>query len=566
MKKIYFLLYFICIGAFAQNVTITKVIEANCSSPFVKTVELYVDGTVDFANDDIFINYMSNGGPWEQEPDIDLSPLGVQTDSFVYLVRDIPLMQAEFPSTTFDASNTVVVGTSTNGDDGYQVVYNGVVVSQFGETATDGSGTGWEHGDAVATRLDAVPDNGDFDINDWAFTPGDSLDDETLCEATSGAIGSGLEAYFNSLGDTFPLGSGSDWTPVCSTIFGDIVTTCNSTGNGSTDDTYSVSIDFTGGNNGSAFVVTSNEGTVGGDDPTSVESGTITVNNIPEGTNITVSASNVADGGNCSLSENITSPGCVPLVLNEVLFDPPSDLPGDANNDGTRDAQDDEFIEFFNNSNATLDISGYKIYDASALASDEPRHIVPAGTIIPANGAYVIFGGGTPTGSFGTAIVQAASNGPLNLNNGGDVITVSNANDQVVIEFDTSDYSLDFGEDQSITRSPDITGDFVLHTTANVDLLFSPGLEVNGATLSIEDNSLTSNLKLYPNPVTNNRLTIDAKTEINSYKIYNMIGVEVLSNQNYNQQPINVSQLESGAYFISVTAQGKTINKKIIIK
>ena len=72
MKKIYILFLLISFGGFAQNVTITKIIETGCATPFVKTVELYVDGTVNFANfgadalqntadDEVILNYMNNG-------------------------------------------------------------------------------------------------------------------------------------------------------------------------------------------------------------------------------------------------------------------------------------------------------------------------------------------------------------------------------------------------------------------------------------------------------------------------------------------------------------------------
>ena len=44
------------------------------------------------------------------------------------------------------------------------------------------------------------------------------------------------------------------------------------------------------------------------------------------------------------------------LIINEVLYDPPSGIAGDANGDGTREAQEDEFIEFVN-LGGTLDLS-----------------------------------------------------------------------------------------------------------------------------------------------------------------------------------------------------------------
>jgi hypothetical protein len=59
MKKLYFLLFLISLNSFAQNVTITKVIETGCATPFVKTVELYVDGTVNFETE-VTLNYMNN--------------------------------------------------------------------------------------------------------------------------------------------------------------------------------------------------------------------------------------------------------------------------------------------------------------------------------------------------------------------------------------------------------------------------------------------------------------------------------------------------------------------------
>jgi len=63
------------------------------------------------------------------------------------------------------------------------------------------------------------------------------------------------------------------------------------------------------------------------------------------------------------------------LIINEVLYDPPSGDAGDANGDGTREAQEDEFIEFVN-IGGTLDLSGYTIHDNA-----QERHIFPEGTV-----------------------------------------------------------------------------------------------------------------------------------------------------------------------------------------
>ena len=118
------------------------------------------------------------------------------------------------------------------------------------------------------------------------------------------------------------------------------------------------------------------------------------------------------------------------LIINEVLYDPPSGIEGDANGDGTREAQEDEFIEFVN-LGGTLDLSGYTVHDNA-----QERHVFPQGTIIPSGGVLVLFGGGNPTGAFGNAIVQTASAGILNMNNAGDFVTLYNSNGEVVLTFD----------------------------------------------------------------------------------------------------------------------------------
>ncbi|TPV34043.1 endonuclease [Paucihalobacter ruber] len=176
---------------------------------------------------------------------------------------------------------------------------------------------------------------------------------------------------------------------------------------------------------------------------------------------------------------DINNNGCpfVGFIINEVLYDPADGIAGDSNLDGTRDPLADEFIEFYNSTANSLDLSGYTISDASQV-----RHIFPAGTVVPSNGVIVVFGGGNPTGSFGGAIVQTASEGQLNMNNAGDFVTVRDAANNAILTFDIN--PLSGNPNEAYTRFPDIYGDFERYSNipeAN-GALHTPGTKVDGST------------------------------------------------------------------------------------
>lgn len=168
------------------------------------------------------------------------------------------------------------------------------------------------------------------------------------------------------------------------------------------------------------------------------------------------------------------------IVINEFLADPAGDITGDANGDGTRDSSQDEFVELVNATGEELDLSGWTLNDAVGL-----KHTFPAGTVIPDTCSVVIFGGGSPTGSFGGSVVQTASGGNLGLNNTADTITLYNLSAKAVISYT---YGAEGSYDQSLTRDPDITGPepLISHTLATGanGALFSPGTMIDGSVFS----------------------------------------------------------------------------------
>ena len=162
------------------------------------------------------------------------------------------------------------------------------------------------------------------------------------------------------------------------------------------------------------------------------------------------------------------------MVINEIHADPASGLAGDANGDGTRDSSDDEFVEIYNASGGDLDLNGWTLSDGFGL-----RHTFPGGSVVMAGCSVVVFGGPTPTGTFGGSLVQTASSTALGLNNSGDTVTLNDGTTDIAIQT----YGSEGGDNQSLTRDPDITGAFVKHSvaTGSGGSLWSPGTMIDGS-------------------------------------------------------------------------------------
>jgi len=87
---------------------------------------------------------------------------------------------------------------------------------------------------------------------------------------------------------------------------------------------------------------------------------------------------------------------------------------------------------------------------------------------------------------------------------------------------------------------------------------------VADASLSTTDFDQVEALTYYPNPV-NNNLTLNAQKDIQNITVYNVLGQEVIrSTPNTMNTEVNMSTLQSGAYFVKVTIEGFTETVKII--
>ncbi len=192
-----------------------------------------------------------------------------------------------------------------------------------------------------------------------------------------------------------------------------------------------------------------------------------------------------ADGtpGLCGVA---TSPVFGDILFNEVLSD--GAVTGDPNGDGDfPDASGDEFVELVNVSSASVNLDGFTLVESDLVVL--PRHTFGASDTLAAGTSLVIFGGGTaPDDVQGAHFVVANAADPgislgLHLDNSGDAVRLLDGDGLLVAIFAFGPgATLEAITDQSYTRNPDLTGDFVPHTdvTSAEGPFFSPGTRADG--------------------------------------------------------------------------------------
>lgn len=355
--------------------------------------------------------------------------------------------------------------------------------------------------------------------------------------------------------------------PSCTLTLNASSASCTTTsGPGTNDDTYSVTLAFSGGNTGTTYTVTANSGTVGGDNPSSLATGTITVTGIVEGTNVVITVSDLAGGGVCSLSRTITSPACIPatcanpgdIIITEILQDPAavSDTLG-------------EWFEVYNTTNTAIDIEGWVLSD---LGNNVHTMVASGGnTIVPANG-YLVIGRSTNTAVNGNAPVDYAWT----------VFTLGNNADQIIITCGTTE--IDRVEYTGASPWPNPTGSSMeLSLTAynsvdndlgsNWGVAVTPfGLGDNGTPGRANDFTLSANsfeqlsFKLYPNPVNNGLLYISSSNaDPFNVTVLDMSGRQIKITSLNSNEALDVTMLKSGIYLLNIQQGDAVVSEKFIV-
>ncbi|MCC5834663.1 MAG: lamin tail domain-containing protein [Opitutales bacterium] len=184
------------------------------------------------------------------------------------------------------------------------------------------------------------------------------------------------------------------------------------------------------------------------------------------------------------------------LVINEVYIDSEGGAI-DMNGDGiSGDPMSDQFIEIVNLSGRPVNLAGFRIWWDSGSAFAIPRdvHYFSGGTWIPDQGAVVVFGtfpqDTMQHPDYGGATVLGARNADgslkrngLDLDTSNMTLRIDNPYGYTVAEAEI-DSSLT-AQDQSMVRSPELTGEFKLHLeVASTEYLrfdiATPGLATSG--------------------------------------------------------------------------------------
>ncbi len=356
----------------------------------------------------------------------------------------------------------------------------------------------------------------------------------------------------------------------CDLNIGAISTTCDGETTGT--DLYDVTIEFTGGGTTQYTIDTGGNGTVGGNSPTMMESGVITITGVTEGVDFTVTFTGDPGNSSCDFTRSITSPTCLPaatcpnpgdIFISEVMRNPSAVSDGNG-----------EYFEVYNNTASPIDMIGWVIKDD---ATTSENHTISSSAVVPAGG-YFVFAINGDSGANGGITGAYSYDGDISLGNSGTDGIIIECSGTVIDEviWDTgfppatagismelsetffarlSSTDNDTGSNWGLTPEGNTYGDGDRGT---------PGT-LNAFSLSADSFNRTT-FSLYPNPTRTGEVSITSNSASDISVVgYDILGKQVL-NQNVVNNKVNVSHLKAGIYVLRISQNGATTTKKLIIE
>ena len=369
-------------------------------------------------------------------------------------------------------------------------------------------------------------------------------------------------------------------------------------------DTYTTTIPFTGGGT-ATYTLSTTTGTISGDNPSTSATGNIIISGVTEGTNNTLTIS-----GGCNIVKTITAPECKPVNTLPFTDSFPYTVGNSLNGEqkwSILNTGDNIVTATGNLSYTGITSSGNLITFGGAGAESKTLFTnTTTGTINARMLVSVtdITGITTDlTGAYFAILTDNAStltNARLWVRKNGTQIqygigaaTTDAVWDTTLYNTGTTQYLVlgyDFANNQVfLCVNPTIGG------TASPTALYTPTTAISGiggfvfrqdsatltpTALSIDELTIDTSLnftlgndsfsqidglKLYPNPVKGGTLYVETALNNNVHvTIYDIVGKQVL-NTTVTNKAVNVSELTSGVYVVTVTEEGKTTSKKLMI-
>lgn len=370
----------------------------------------------------------------------------------------------------------------------------------------------------------------------------------------------------------------------CPLDLSNIMTTCDTETTGI--DTVTATIDFTGGGTETYTLTLDAAGTVGGDDPSTDATGTITITGIEENTTIVLTVTSAS----CDFTQNINAQACAPetnvadiAALRASAEGLDYTLTGEAILTYQQDFRGQKFIE---------DASG-------AILIDDNDDIITSiyaigdgitglrGTLGSFNGMMQFVpledpGAASSTGNAVTA--QDVTANALNANPNdyeSEYVRILNASidNSVFATWETGEtYDMSTGNGSFVFRTSffdaDYIGTDVPTSNANVSGIITERnngdyfITARNATdiddnLSVDTNTING-LSVYPNPAQN---FVTISTAINAEKsivIFDITGKTVINTT--TTSTVNVGKLAAGLYIMQITENDAVATTKLIIK
>ncbi|HAP35516.1 MAG TPA: hypothetical protein DCQ28_06075 [Bacteroidetes bacterium] len=216
-----------------------------------------------------------------------------------------------------------------------------------------------------------------------------------------------------------------------------------------------------------------------------------------------------------------------------------------------------DWIEVYNSSTSSIDISGYKIYDSGAKGGTKSKKLFPNGTILSAKGfAYIL----TDTATF------TGDTSGFGISNNGETVWLENAAGLLI---DTVAIPA-LGNDTSYARVPDGSSNFVKKSPVTKGTTNGTGTFVHPKQIAANVYTLNQNYPNPFNPTTTITYQVAASTMV-TLKIYDVVGREVATVVNQRQDAgeyrttFNASALCNGVYFYRLNAGNYSEMKKMVL-